>query len=133
MQGLEIFNEVCSLALVYVMICFSNANVGLEYTVNYYDFAFLLGMGVNLIVHVYLLVKDSVLSIKDKIKAKFCKAKSVAKGPIMDSTAIPVKLSFSNVPIDLPEKKGSSDDQIEVQSNKLKTIKESENESSESS
>ena len=82
MQSLEIFNEVCSVVLIYVMICFSDANLGLEYTANYYDFAFLAGMAVNLIVHVYLLVKDSFLSMKDSIKAKFCKTNKATKGPI---------------------------------------------------
>jgi len=83
MQGLEVFNELCSVILIYVMMCFSDANNDLEYTANYYDFAFLFGMAVNLIVHVYLLVKDSVLSIKDKIKARCFKTKAVAKGPLI--------------------------------------------------
>ena len=67
MQGLEIFNEVCTLALSYVMICLTDANLSLVHTANYYDYAFLFGMVVNLAVHVFLLIKDIVLSLKDKI------------------------------------------------------------------
>ena len=76
MQGLEIFNEVCTLALTYVLICLTDANQAVAYTVNYYDYAFMFGMATNLAVHVFLLIKESALSIKDSIKAKLCKPKA---------------------------------------------------------
>ena len=81
MQGLEVFNEFCELFLIYTMICFSDANLGLEYTVNYYDYMFLLGMGFNVLVHVFFMLKASVISTKDRIKDKCCKPKTVVKAP----------------------------------------------------
>ena len=79
MQQLEIFNEVCTLALVYVMICFSDWNLNIELTEHYYDIAFMMGMAINLLVHVYFLIKASCISVKDKIKNKCCKRKQVKK------------------------------------------------------
>ena len=76
MQGLEIFNELCTLGLSYILICLTDGNVNLWHSAMYYDYAFLSGMGINLAVHVFLLIKDSALSIKDKIKAKLCKPKA---------------------------------------------------------
>lgn len=76
MQGLEIFNEFCTLGLSYILICLTDGNVNLWHSAMYYDYAFLSGMGINLAVHVFLLIKDSALSIKDKIKAKLCKPKA---------------------------------------------------------
>ncbi len=76
MQGLEIFNEVCTLALTYVLISLTDANQSVALTVNYYDYAFMFGMATNLAVHVFLLIKGSALSIKDSIKAKLCKPKA---------------------------------------------------------
>ncbi len=81
MQGLEVFNEFCELFLIYAMICFSDANLGLDYTVNYYDYMFLLGMGFNVLVHVYFMLKASVISTKDRIKDKCCKSKTAVKAP----------------------------------------------------
>ena len=76
MQGLEIFNEFCTLGLTYILMCLTSGNVNLWHSATYYDYAFLSGMGINLSVHVFLLIKDSALSIKDKIKAKLCKSKA---------------------------------------------------------
>lgn len=81
MQRLEVFNEFCELFLIYTMICFSDANLGLDYTVNYYDYMFLLGMGFNVLVHVFFMLKASVISTKDRIKDRCCKPKIAAKAP----------------------------------------------------
>jgi len=76
LQKMEIFNEICTLALVYVMVCFTDANKALWLTENYYDFAFMAGMAINLLVHVYFLLKNSFFEIKDTIKAKCFKQKA---------------------------------------------------------
>jgi hypothetical protein len=123
MQGLEIFNEVCTLALSYVMICLTDANLSLVHTANYYDYAFLFGMVVNLAVHVFLLIKDSVLSLKDKIKAKVCKPKPV-----------PIQIKASNYLVQVEGSKPNARSKIEDNQNaalKLKTVSE-EDEVSES-
>lgn len=73
---MELFNEVCTLALVYIMVCFTDANEALFLTENYYDFAFMAGMATNLLVHVYFLLKNSFFEIRDTIKAKCFKHKA---------------------------------------------------------
>ena len=92
MQGLEIFNEVCTLALVYVMICFSDWNLNKEITEHYYDIAFMTGMAINLLVQVYFLIKASCISVKDKIKNKCCKKKQVKKAVMKSKFAQPNEL-----------------------------------------
>jgi len=47
-------------------------------TKNYYDFAFMAGMAINLLVHVYFLLKNSFSEIKDTVKAKCFK--QIAQG-----------------------------------------------------
>ena len=81
LQKLELFNEVCTLALVYIMVCFTDANEALFLTENYYDFAFLVGMAINLLVHVYYLLKNSFLEMRDTIKEKCLKQKAQASQP----------------------------------------------------
>ena len=76
MQGLELFNEFCTLGLSYVLIGLTEGNEQLIDSAPYLDYAFIAGMVINLSVHVFLLIKDSALSIKDKIKAKLCKNKA---------------------------------------------------------
>lgn len=101
MQQLEIFNEVCTLALVYVMICFSDWNLNLEITEHYYDIAFMVGMAVNLLVHVYFLIKASCVSTKDKIKDKCCKKKQVKKAVLKSKFVSPNELGVIKEEADL--------------------------------
>ena len=73
MQKLEIFNEVCTIALIYIMFCFSEANIYRERSPIYIDCVFLASMAINVLVHVYFLMKGSFLNIKDTVKSKCCK------------------------------------------------------------
>jgi len=63
------------------MVCFTDANEALFLTENYYDFAFMAGMAINLLVHVYYLLKNSFLEIRDTIKEKCLKQKAQASQP----------------------------------------------------
>ena len=88
MQRLEIFNEVCSTCLIYALICFSGANLSLarqeaedpsltsfEGELEY-DLIFFAIMGINLFVHLSLLLKESIIALKSKIVAKCCRKKT---------------------------------------------------------
>lgn len=85
MQHLEVFNEVCTIFLIYVMTCFTDANQKYLEDPMYYDIAFLVGCGVNVIVHLYFLTKDSVLNVKARITSKCCKTKA-KKAPALTTT-----------------------------------------------
>ena len=69
---LELFNEVCTLIIIYTMMCFSEANIYREDKRIYVDIVFLASMGLNILVHLYFLMKGSVTNIKNKIKKKCC-------------------------------------------------------------
>ena len=73
LKKLEVFNEVTTMTMVYVMMCFSDANQAYEGSKLGFDMAFTACIAVNLLVHLSLLVKDSVVRTKDRIKAKCCK------------------------------------------------------------
>ena len=80
MQRVEVFNEICSLCLMYALMCFSGANASAageessdaSATRVEFDLAFLAILGINLLVHLSLLMKSSIVDLKEKVKAK-CK------------------------------------------------------------
>ena len=60
------------------MLGFTDANPVHLISQNYYDFAFLVGMAINLLVHVYFLLTSSALEIKNKVKEKCFKHQIIA-------------------------------------------------------
>ena len=77
-QRLEIFNELCSICLIYALMCFTGANQisrGEIRGETLYDFLFFAIIAINLLVHLSLLMKASFISLKAKLKAKCCRNK----------------------------------------------------------
>ena len=71
---------------MYVLTCFSDDNSRFEDDTKVYDYVFLSGVGINVLAHLYFLMKDSVLTVKTKIRSFFCKKKETAKAePIATS------------------------------------------------
>jgi uncharacterized membrane protein len=82
MQKLELLNEVTSILLMYTISCFSSANVAGVANMLPIDITFLTLLGGNICVHLYFLLKDTYISVKEKcIKAKakgfFCCKKTI--------------------------------------------------------
>ena len=73
MHRLEVFNEITSTLLCYVLFCFSPANLYYEDSLLEYDLTFVGFIAINVLVHLGLLSKNSFISVKGKIKAKCCK------------------------------------------------------------
>lgn len=69
---LEIWNEICTIVLVDVLVFFSYANNSEIDTTC--DIGFIVCLFSNVAAHLYFLVKDTFLSIKEKIK-NCCKKK----------------------------------------------------------
>ena len=84
MLYLECFNEVTTLSMIYIMISLCEANHSIEETRIWYDVAFVVAIGMNILVHLFLLARESVVSVKEKIKAASCccccKTKTIKKG-----------------------------------------------------
>lgn len=83
MLYLECFNEVTTLSMIYIMISLCEANHSIEETRIWYDIAFVVAIGINILVHLSLLARESFISVKEKIKASTCccccKTKAIKK------------------------------------------------------
>lgn len=82
MQKLELLNEITNILLMYTISCFSPANVAGVANILPIDITFLTLLGGNICVHLYFLLKDTYISVKEKcIKAKakgfFCCKKTI--------------------------------------------------------
>ena len=76
---LDIFNEVTTIILVDILTCFSGANtMPLDFEM---DIFFLVGLFGNIAMHLYFLVKNSLVGIKRSCKKKCCQ-KKVVKNPL---------------------------------------------------
>ena len=76
----ECFNEVTTLSMIYIMIGLSEANLCIDYTRFWFDIAFVVAIGINILLHLTLLGRESFISIKEKIKtSKCCKKSSSSK------------------------------------------------------
>ena len=75
MNNIEIFNELTTIVLTYVLIALSPANQGREASNEELDLTMLGILGSNIMVHTFFLLMGSVKSLKDKIKSKCCKSK----------------------------------------------------------
>ena len=73
---------MCTIILIYIMFCFSDANIYRHKSPIYLDCVFLASMAINVLVHLYFLMKGSVLNMKATIKSKCCKKKEAAKREI---------------------------------------------------
>jgi len=70
---LEIFNDICMVILADIICFFSAANNSeIDTTMDITFIAFLFS---NVLVHLYFLVKDTVLSLKERIKNRCCRKK----------------------------------------------------------
>lgn len=77
---LDIFNEFTTIILVDLLTCFSGANTKpLDFEM---DIFFLVGLFGNIAVHLYFLVKNSVVGLKQSCKRKCCQ-KKVVKYPVL--------------------------------------------------
>ena len=54
MQKLEVFNTYTELVLLYIVLCFTNANEFHDFLI--YDIAFIVCLGGNITVHMFLLL-----------------------------------------------------------------------------
>ena len=71
------FNEVTTLALSYMLFLFSEANLLLDCCNHFeYDLLFIGTMGLNVAVHMVILLTDSLRNIIHKLKTKCCKKKA---------------------------------------------------------
>ena len=78
LQKVEVYNELTTLVLTYVLACFSIANP--HEPSNYFDYAFLSFAGGNLIVHLIILMRGSYKGIRDKCR-RYKLKKNRAKVP----------------------------------------------------
>ena len=79
MLKMEILNEVTTVILVDLLLCFSEGNANPdEFEL---DIAFLACLFANLSVHLFFLIKDSIVSIKESCKRKCCNKRRTAKAP----------------------------------------------------
>ena len=70
---MDIFNEACTIALVDLLLIFSEGNTR---PVNaHLDILFLVALFSNIVVHLYFLIKSSIVDVKLK-----CKRKCIHKG-----------------------------------------------------
>ena len=127
MQKLDIFNEVTTIMLVYVILCFSAANINGPRNELPLDAALMAFLCQNLFVHLYFLIKDSCISAKEKCKKGKCcaccrknKASSAPLAKYEASTAAESKAKIG--PLDVVKEEGSDeydeeDDDSERQGN----------------
>ena len=62
MQKLEVFNTYTELVLLYIVLCFTNANEFRDYLI--YDMAFIVCLAGNITVHMSLLLKSTFVDLK---------------------------------------------------------------------
>ena len=75
-QKLEVFNEFTTLAMIYMMLTFSAANAQAEGSNPEIEIIFIASIGFNLMIHLGLMLRDSILGWKAKIKRKCCMKKA---------------------------------------------------------
>ena len=73
---MEVFNELMILLMVYSMMCLSDANTGLAGHMLVFDMMFLSCVIMSLSVAIGFLLKEAIISNKNKIKKKCCKPKA---------------------------------------------------------
>lgn len=73
MHNIEVFNELTTIALSYVLFLFSPANLNYDSNSFEFDLTFIFILASNILVHLIFLTIDSVQNIKEKIKARCCK------------------------------------------------------------
>ena len=73
---IEIFNELCGLLLIYMLICFTELVDSAE-TRHQIGYAYIFVSSSNIFVHLVIMMVNSFLTIKLKIKQKCCKKKTL--------------------------------------------------------
>ena len=73
MYRLEVMNELTTLTMIYIMIGLSEANPHVNAIKLWLDIAFIAVIGINISVHLSLLVANSIFTLKQTIKTKCCK------------------------------------------------------------
>ena len=79
MNRIEIFNEVSTILLSYVLILFTEFNFDYEINSFEFDMIFSTVLGFNVLVHMVLLMTDSIRSIVSKVRKICCKRKLLVK------------------------------------------------------
>ena len=75
MNRIEIFNEVCTILLSYVLFLFTDFNSDYEQNQFECDMMFSAILGLNVLVHMVLLMSDSIRCIISKVRKMCCKRK----------------------------------------------------------
>lgn len=73
MQRLEVYNELTMIILIYCIISFSPLNQSVEESELTLSLTFLAFLCSNILVHLYFLLKDTFVQLKDKLQRLCCK------------------------------------------------------------
>ena len=73
MYRLEVMNELTTMTMIYIMIGLSEANPQVNEIKLWLDIAFMAVIGINIAVHLSLMIANSVFELKQTIKTKCCK------------------------------------------------------------
>lgn len=74
LQGLEMFNEITSFVLTYISMCLTGEYVANPEARDNIGYGFNAVMGVNIIVHIYFMIRSSVRDCKKKFTEKKVRA-----------------------------------------------------------
>ena len=73
MNRIEIFNEVTTIVLSYILFLFTEFNFDYEKNNFEYDMMFLSVLSSNVLVHLIILMADSIRNIIGKLRKRCCK------------------------------------------------------------